>query len=240
MTVEAAYTPEAQTNGYGGKSGDIDPLFCKDEFAAIGKLCMTWPAQASSLKIDAASECNKIETTLYAPVDQVQNAIMIGLMKELGMTDLWVDVERTANGWYSKGKLLTEFESDWAEGEPSNDQSDQLQCAVVSASVGYKMKSVSCMEEYPSYCMAIRPNCPQGYTWLALFGNGTSCFKITSPTLEANIYNENDTRTEVTIAEHYCLKDKTRLAVPTDLDQRNALKSWYSTLEPAGVNVRNS
>ncbi len=142
---------------------------------------------------------------------------------------MWVDVTMTPEGaWYSKGKLFNRFRSDWAEREPAENSDGK--CVVVSASVGYKMIRANCLETHRFLCMANKPECPVGYTWLPQFGAGTSCFNLTPPTMEAKIYNANDTRADVTIAENYCRMDKTRLAVPETEQEMSVLRLWFELI----------
>ena len=54
------------------------------------------------------------------------------------INDLWIDVKKDGNNvWKIAGvRELTKFESDWAPGEPQNDDNGLLNCAYMSRAEG--------------------------------------------------------------------------------------------------------
>ncbi len=146
---------------------------------------------------------------------------------------MWINVKQVNGEWFNSGKPFDRFSSDWAEGQPSGNG----QCAIVSAAEGYKMVTSDCSAQHASFCMMQRPNCPQGYTWLPLFGSGTSCFKLVPGHLEYQFTGQpSSTKVrDLTVPENHCLSlmDKTRLAViEKAVGERDVLQDWYIAQVP--------
>ena len=60
-----------------------------------------------------------------------------GVLEDIN--DLWIDVKKdvSSNEWKISGsRKLTQFESDWAPGEPQNDANGLLNCAYMSRADG--------------------------------------------------------------------------------------------------------
>lgn len=108
---------------------------------------------------------------------------------------------------------LNAFKATWAPGEPKN--SVGFECAYLSRLANYQMKAEGCKTPKKYFCMALKPNCPEGYAWLPAYGQGRSCFKIVGP----------DSK-EFNVANKLCLKDKTRLATPMSLSDQTVLSTW--------------
>ena len=109
---------------------------------------------------------------------------------------------------------------EWAPGEPRD--IPNVNCAYLKKSEGYKMVTDMCQIPRKFICMALSPNCPAGYQWVAKFGNGRSCFKLTPSLMDATS-NKRDMNT----ASKLCLKEKTRLATPYTVDDTEALIEHY-------------
>ena len=119
-----------------------------------------------------------------------------------------------------KGKPWNQFMIEWAPGEPRD--IPNVNCAYLKKSEGYKMVTDMCQIPRKFICMALSPNCPAGYQWVAKFGNGRSCFKLT-PQLNDATSNQRDMNT----ANKLCLNDKTRLATPYTVADGEALIEHY-------------
>ena len=69
----------------------------------------------------------------------MQNAILRGVLLTEGIfgqdaDQLWINVKKTGGKWYIAGSQpLTDFESDWADGEPNPNEGD---CAIMDKSIG--------------------------------------------------------------------------------------------------------
>ena len=90
----------------------------------------------------------------------------------------------------------------------------------------YKLVAVSCNEFNDYLCMAVKPNCPEGYTWVPEVGSGKSCFRIHGPVIDPNPSNPSDGHYDVTIADELCARDKTRLWTPQSYDEVQAMYTW--------------
>ena len=130
-----------------------------------------------------------------------------------GIDELWIDVQKQNGIWKSKGLAFNAFKAAWAPGEPKS--SDGFECAYISRLADYKMKADFCKTPKKYICMAVKPNCPEGYTWLPAYGQGRSCFKI--------VGSDNG---EFNVANKLCLKDKTRLATPMSSNDTGVLSTW--------------
>ncbi len=82
MAVSASYNPSA-TNGYGGTSGSVNVIKCPSGLTPVAHLCLQFPPAVAELQIDAAQTCLKKDLAIYSPSDQIQNAIMVEIMKQL-------------------------------------------------------------------------------------------------------------------------------------------------------------
>ena len=80
---------------------------------------------------------------------------------------------------------MTAFLAEWAPGEPRD--MPNVNCAYLSKTDGYKMKTDMCTIPRKYICMALSPNCPPGYQWISLFGEGRSCFKATGLTFTLRV-----------------------------------------------------
>ena len=57
----------------------------------------------------------------YSPISRIQNLIFIEfLMNTTSVNELWINVKKVGGKWTIGGtKQLTDFEADWAPGQPS-------------------------------------------------------------------------------------------------------------------------
>ncbi len=147
-----------------------------------------------------------------------------------------MNVRKDSSGvWKSKGQTITRFSSDWADNEPTD--APGADCAYISASAGYKMKAENCLTPKKFFCMALKPNCPDGYTWIPAFGKGLSCFRQTP--LVGEFAHSNPTSkisTSINIGDKMCLKDGVRLAVPQSIEETTTLHSHYD-LQSTGTSA---
>ena len=79
---QAVYNPAYLTVGYGGSQGGKYAIQCREGYTAIGKVCFILPIGSDQVFVKAAVDCSDKGGTLYAPIDQTQNAIMAGLMEK--------------------------------------------------------------------------------------------------------------------------------------------------------------
>jgi hypothetical protein len=122
--------------------------------------------------------------------------------------------------WSSKGQVFDVFQSDWDIDEPK--VAAGADCAFISKSADYKMKTENCQAPKQYLCMGLSPNCPQGYSWLPSYGGGRTCLKIVGP-----IKDSTDSYiTEFNVGNKMCLKDKTRLVAPDTDDDVTILSTW--------------
>ena len=209
------------TSGYGSITGSVGKIECRAGYNAIGVLCFITPVEQPLAHTKAAVACaDKNGATLYSPYNQTQNAVMVALMKEWDVEDLWIDLKKVGNVWQSKGKTMNGFHTDWALGEPSN--SAGADCVYLSKAHGYKMKTENCKVAKPFICMALRPDCPEGFNWLTTYKQGRSCIRNVPG---ADIDDLNGSGYAINIANKLCASIKTRLATPGTQADFEALKS---------------
>ena len=114
-----------------------------------------------------------------------------------------------------------------------------------SRSIRFKWRAAQCSEEYNQVCEIRTPNCPKDYTWFP--GVGQSCFKVVEATYEhtdgskwAKLFNYLGISHEKFRSRHApvqnfdakCAKDGTRLAVPYDEEETQAMIDWLLTQSP--------
>lgn len=135
-----------------------------------------------------------------------------------GVTEIWTGIKKENGLWQANGKVVNNFQANWAPGEPRN--LIGADCAFISKTAGYTMKTENCKTPKKFMCMALTPNCPPGYTWQPSFGQGRTCFKVTGP--HTNEFNT---------ANKLCLKDKTRLSTPRNLNDTKAIEKWLKAAQ---------
>ena len=79
---QAVYNPKYLSVGFGGSQGGKYAVQCKDGHTAIGKICFILPMGSNQVFVRAALDCSDQGGTMYAPIDQTQNAIMAGLLEK--------------------------------------------------------------------------------------------------------------------------------------------------------------
>jgi hypothetical protein len=144
---------------------------------------------------------------------------------------MWTAVKKNSDGtWNIKGTPLTQFQSEWADNEPQD--AVGADCASIIKDVGYKLKTANCLEPKKFFCMALAPNCPNGYTWVPSFGKGRSCFKVGGLVKAYKPDDNSNMISEITIGEKMCLNDNTRLFTPESDEDVTALIAW--AFKPGG------
>ena len=83
--VTAKYGYTEALKGYGGAEGLNKPT-CVGDFKPIGKLCLSYPVGEAKTYSEAKSTCFSQGSTLYGPVDAVQDAIMASRLED------WVSI----------------------------------------------------------------------------------------------------------------------------------------------------
>ena len=140
---------------------------------------------------------------------------------------MWTGIKKDGSGeWKVKGSKVTKFFADWAPGEPRD--LPNVDCAYLSKSAGYKLETDTCKIPRQFICMALSPNCPPGYKWIPQFGQGRSCFKRTAR-ISSDMINGDGGRREINVPNKVCLRDKTRLATPSDQASSEALRDAYTS-----------
>ena len=140
-----------------------------------------------------------------------------------------MDVTKNSDGNWINGRVpANSFNTNWETDEPSN--SLGADCAYVTKSASYKMKTDSCTATKPFLCTPIIPNCPDGFDHVAGYKQGLSCLKIIKP----QDFKPDDARMSeisINIANQMCSDLKSRVAAPVTIEDYTALKEW-SDLEP--------
>ena len=83
--VSAKYSFSEAPKGYGGAEGLNKPT-CVGDFKPIGKLCLTYPVNEAKTYSEAKAECLNQGSTLYGPIDAIQDAIMASRLED------WVSI----------------------------------------------------------------------------------------------------------------------------------------------------
>lgn len=126
--------------------------------------------------------------------------------------------------------LVTEFEADWAPGEPKDAPGSD--CVYADRSLGFKWKTGICLNGKPFFCAAKAPSCPPGYTWIPSFG--PSCFKKSVP-LTTSIMDQYGHGKKVyeQQAIGFCETDGYRHATVYTTNERDALANWLGAGVPS-------
>ena len=130
--LQASHAEEGEyLNGYGGTQG-LGSLGCTSQYTAIGTNCLALPAEDQIPKSQAVLKCIDDGGTLFNPSDKIQNEMIGALMEDVGLTEIWTDITKNdATGdWMSGSKLLSKFNIDWGDDEPSSQLG--ANCAVLS------------------------------------------------------------------------------------------------------------
>ena len=209
---------------HGGVQGKGSPG-CRQGLVAVGIDCLYLPHGTRKSRQNSFIACANMGGGLYSPHNQVQNKIIHSYLEEEGIDGLWTAVKRDIDGeWRANGLKVSPFEVQWAENEPQNGPG--LDCTAMKKSNQYKLVAVSCNEFNDYLCMAVKPNCPEGYTWVPEIGQGKSCFRIHGPIFDPNPASPNDGQWDVTTADELCARDKTRLWTPESSEEIAGMYTW--------------